>query len=115
MQNKRMITHHIKRISVLLIGLSLVACSSVEPNIVNVSTEHINTCVTPPKAGQIVMRTPIFYVVKDVNGVLWIGLTPQDYEKMSINTAEILEHIKKKNAIVRYYKDCVNKNDKNPK
>jgi len=104
-----------KLIVLLLMGLLMSACSGVKPNVVNVSTEHVNTCLTPPKAGQIVMRTPTFYVVKDVNGVLWVSVTPTGYEKMSINTAEILEHIKKKNAIIRYYKDCVNKNDKNSK
>ena len=104
-----------KLILVLLVALSLGACSGVKPNVVNVSTDQLNTCLSPPKAGQIVMRTPTFYVVKDMNGVLWISVTPQGYQKMSINTAEILEHIKKKNAVIRYYKDCVNKNDKNPK
>ena len=114
MQNKRIITQHIKLISVLLIGLFLSGCFWSKPKPVITTTEHINTCVTPPKAGSIVMRTPTWYAVKDKDGILWVAITPQDYTKMSVNTSEILTHIKQKNAVIKYYKKC-NENDKNPK
>lgn len=106
MHNKRIITQHIKLISILLIGLSLSACSSVKPNVVNVSTEHINTCSEPPKAGQIVMRVVNPTVIEDKHGVIWIGISPKHYENLSTNIAGILEHIKKKNAVIKYYKKC---------
>lgn len=115
MLNKRMIIQHIKLISVLLIGLFLSGCFWSKPKPVIVSTEHVNTCVTPPQAGRIIMKTPKFYVVKDVNGVLWVSMTPIGYQKMSENTAEILAHLNQKNAVIKYYKKCVESNDKNPK
>ena len=116
MQNKRMITQPYKRIMItLLTVLTLSGCSwGTKPNTVVVSTEHVNTCQSPPNAGRIVMKTPKFYVVRDTNGVLWISVTPIGYQKMSENTAEILSHIKKKNTVIRYYKKCV-ENDKDSK
>lgn len=115
MQNKRTGIQHIKRTLVIMFTIfALNGCSWTQPKPVIVTTEHINTCVTPPKSAQIVMRTPTFYVVKDENGVLWVALTPTDYQKLSENTAEILAHIKQKNAVIRYYKGCY-RNVKNPK
>jgi len=116
MQNKRTITQHYKRILItLFVGLTLNGCTGLKPKDVITTTEHINTCLTPPDAATIVMRTPTFYVTKDVNGVLWISISPQDYQKMSENTAEILTHLKQKNAVVKYYKKCVESNDKDTK
>jgi len=98
----------------VLVGLTLNGCTGLKPKDVITTTEYINTCLTPPDAASIVMRTPTFYVTKDVNGVLWISISPQDYQKMSENTAEILNHIKQKNAVIKYYKEC-NENDKDTK
>ena len=104
-----------KSVVLIFSVLLLSGCTwGVKDKDVVVSTEHLNTCTTPPKASQIVMRTPTFYVVRDKHGVIWVALRPSGYQKMSENTSEILAHLRQKNAIIKYYKDC-NKNDKDSK
>jgi len=94
----------------MLIGLSLSSCSSVKEKPIVVSTEHINPCRTPPAASVIVMRGIKFHVTKDPLGILWVSISPDDYTKMSLNTADILALLKQKNAINEYYKLCYEDN-----
>lgn len=101
-----------KLIILSLFTAILSGCAGTEVKPVVTTTEHVNTCVSPPKAGSIIMREVNPTVIEDKNGVIWIGITPKHYENLSINTAEILSHIKKKNAVIKYYRDCNAKNSK---
>ena len=97
-----------KILLIISLGLLLSGCfhTKVKPEIV---TEYIDTCLEPPKASPIVMRDIKFYDVRDSLGILWVAITPSDYAKMSINTSEILAHIKQKNAVKKYYVKCYEK------
>jgi hypothetical protein len=86
----------------LLSGCSLF--QSKEP--VVVVADDIATCLDPPKGHEIVMRTVKPTVIKDDNGIYWIGLTPKDYENLGINMQEIKQSLKEKNAIINYYRKC---------
>ena len=96
----------------LLIGLVLVAllsgCSwfKEKPRDVVIAVERIDTCSKPPKADKIIMRNVDFKIVKDEHGIFWIAVTPRFYENLSVNMKEITQHIKQKNAIVKYYESC---------
>ena len=94
-------------ISAILAVLVLSGCGSTpKPRPVNIVTDKIDTCSKPPKADKIVMRNVDFKVIKDEFGIYWIGVTPKFYENLGINMKEITQHIKQKNAIIKYYQSC---------
>ena len=88
-----------------------IGCASVEPKPVVVNAERINMCSEPSPANSVVMRSVKFTITQDKHGIYWISLSPRDYENLSKNTSDILAHIKEKNAIIKYYKECYT-NDK---
>ena len=46
-------------------------------------------------------------VVKDSNNILWVGITPNDYQKLSTNLAELLAFIKSQRGVIKYYRACI--------
>lgn len=100
---------------ILIIGFAVVVsgCSWVKekPRDVVVVTEQLDVCSTPPKADKIVMRNVDFKIIQDEFGIYWIGITPRFYENLSVNMKEITQHIKQKNAIIKYYESCHADND----
>ena len=95
-----------KIIIALGVVLILSGCSTPKPRDVVVVTDRIDVCSKPPKADKIVMRNVDFKVIKDEFGIYWIGVTPKFYENLGINMKEITQHIKQKNAIIKYYQSC---------
>ena len=96
-----------KIVIALLFVLALSGCSIFEKKRdVVVTTDKIDTCSNPPKADKIVMRNVDFKVIKDEFGIYWIAVTPKFYENLGINMQEIMQHIKQKNAIIKYYESC---------
>ena len=50
------------------------------------------------------------------DGIWYVGLTEQDYENLSKNLSALLAHIKQKNAVIVYYRECLRVfNDSNSK
>lgn len=90
----------------LLSGCSLFPWFKDEPRDINLVTDKIDTCSKPPKADKIIMRNVDFKVVKDEHGIYWIAVTPKFYENLSVNMQEITQHIKQKNAVIKYYESC---------
>jgi len=45
--------------------------------------------------------------VLDYKGGIWVGLTPKHYENLSLNMQSILKNLRQKNAIISYYKECI--------
>jgi len=86
--------------------LLLVGCSTNKPRDITIVANNIDVCSKPPKADKIIMRNVDFAVIKDELGIYWIAVTPKFYENLSINMKEITQHIKQKNAIIKYYKSC---------
>ena len=97
-----------KLLGILLAVTLLTGCTlwQKKPRDVNVVTETIDTCSKPPKADKMVMRTVTFNIIADEHGIYWIAVTPKFYENLSVNMKEISQHIKQKNAIVKYYESC---------
>lgn len=77
-----------------------------KPTPVNIITKPINVCSQPPNADRIITRKVQFKITQDEFGIYWISITPRYYENLSINMEEIIQYIKQKNAIVKYYQQC---------
>ena len=93
----------------LTLGLMMVllaGCTTNKPRDVVTVTDHIRTCANPPKADKVIMRTVKFSIIKDEYGIYWIAVTPEGYKNLGINMQEIMQHIKQKNAIIKYYESC---------
>lgn len=98
----------------LAVGITLIlsGCSGPKPRDINIVTDKIIICAKPPKADKVLMRNVDFAVIKDELGIYWIAVTPKFYENLAINMKEIKQHIKQKNAIVKYYETCVKEKPK---
>ena len=64
-------------------------------------------CPDPARPAQITTRKVRPQVVEDKIGIFWVGLTPQDYENLAINTQETIRFIKAQNGVVSYYQRCI--------
>lgn len=90
---------------VLLSSLLLSGCLGINP----VKVEPVvrkTVCITPPSADPVSLRDVRPVVIVDVNGAVWVGMTSKDYENMSLNISDIEKHLRQKNAIIQYYRDC---------
>ena len=45
--------------------------------------------------------------IQDVAGILWVALTPEDYENLAINTKETIRFIIDQRGVVQYYRECI--------
>ena len=64
-------------------------------------------CPDPPKPAPIVTREIEPRAVVDQAGLAWVGLTPQHYENLAINTQETIRYIRGQNGNLRYYRECI--------
>ncbi len=64
-------------------------------------------CPDPAKPAQITTRKVRPQVVEDKVGIFWVGITPQDYENLAINTQESIRYIKDLHGVVSYYRQCI--------
>lgn len=92
-------------LALLLLPLLLAGCpwNVQEP----ITAPAILLCDTPPKAEPfkaLPVKPQVFVIAEDET---FVGFSPQDYENMSRNLQAILLHIRQKNAIVEYYKTCI--------
>ena len=64
-------------------------------------------CPDPARPAQITTRKVRPQVVEDKVGIFWVGLTPQDYENLAINTQETIRYIKDQRGVTSYYRQCL--------
>lgn len=96
-------------LSSFLILVSLTGCSMFGEKVV-VQRENLYlpiNCPAPPKPTPIVTQKIEPRAVIDQAGLAWVGLTPQHYENLAINTSETIRFIKSQNGIIRYYQGCI--------
>jgi hypothetical protein len=43
----------------------------------------------------------------DADGIAWVGLTPQHYSHLGINTQDMIRYIKSQKGQTNYYRDCI--------
>ena len=64
-------------------------------------------CPDPPKPTPIKTRKIEPRAIIDQAGLAWVGLTPQHYENLAINTQETIRYIKGQNGNLAYYQKCI--------
>lgn len=94
----------------LLLSIFVIpGCSLFSPDIV-VQTELVYTTVTcpdyPAPAG-IKMLTVKPRAIFDVDGLAWVGITPQHYGHIGVNNQEFIRYTKAQKGQTKYYRDCI--------
>lgn len=94
---------------ILLVFIFLLGCSS-SPTQETIKPIPI-FCEAPPKATPF-HALPVRSTVLLLDGKVWIATDTKGYENLSRNLQAILSHIRQKNAIVDYYKNCIDNYNK---
>lgn len=69
-------------------------------------------CPGPPKVDVLSLaRVSPLSVMTEEEEIL-VGLSPEDYEKLSDNMQAILRTLKQKNSVIYYYRSCIDGYDK---
>ena len=81
--------------------LLLIGCSKtlVKPPLI---IKPSGICIEAPSVGSIAYRQVKFKII-DARVTMKI----EDYENLSRTISETLVHIKQKNAVIKYYKECL--------
>lgn len=98
------------KLLLLLTSVFLISgCSLFQPEVV-VQTKLSYTKVTcpdyPAPAGIRMLKVEP-RAIQDVDGIAWVGLTPQHYGNAGINNQEIIRYIKGQKGQTKYYRDCI--------
>jgi hypothetical protein len=97
-------------ILVVLILVSLLSgCFSAKEKIV-VKTALVHTpivCPAPMKPQPIKTKPINPKAIQDQEGIWWVGLSPDEYGNLAINTEESIRFIKDQNGVVSYYQSCI--------
>ena len=99
-----------KLILIAIISLLIIGCGSVKPQLTHIKTVYKNTpvvCIEAPKVEKLELYNVKWIKAKDDQEMPVIALTPDDYEKLGINTQRLLKHIKENNAVKWYYIKCI--------
>jgi len=84
----------------------LASCASNKTK-VEVS-QHIGLeCGAEPKVDRLHMRKVEPWVIEDNAGITWIGISPDHYENLSTNIADIKKQLKQRVAVNEFYRDCI--------
>lgn len=68
---------------------------------------HQINCPVPPKQRGVLTSMVHPRVIRDAQGVSWVGFTPKHYENLSTITKDTIRYIKGKNGEVTYYRKCI--------
>lgn len=96
--------------SILFLNLSAISGCSMFGEKVVVQKQNLYlpiVCPDPPKPAPIATRKIEPRAVIDKAGLAWVGLTPQHYENLAINTQETIRYIKGQNGNLIYYQSCI--------
>ena len=65
------------------------------------------SCGAEPKVDQLHMRKVEPWVIEDNAGITWIGISPDGYENLSTNIADIKKQLKQRVAVNNFYRECI--------
>jgi hypothetical protein len=87
--------------------LTLVSgCATTDGPEIRVNTDSVLVCTDPPRADPVKMRGVAPRILLQGEDV-WVAMTIREYENVSLNLQDVLSHIRQKNAIIRYYRRCI--------
>lgn len=94
---------------IVLQSVAITGCGLFSPKVI---TERHNNyiaiiCPDPIKPRPIVTAVIEPRAVIDQTGMAWVGLTPQHYGHLAVNTQETIRYIKDQHGVVKYYRTCI--------
>lgn len=115
---------YLKRLSPLLLSISLFGCASVEEKVVS-KTKYIEQRVQLQERPKPVNLYPVkFFAVTEENletflstfekengDIVFFAISVTDYENMSLNVAELKRYIEQQKSLIVYYETNVNANE----
>jgi hypothetical protein len=104
-------------IFVLIVSLTLSGCfwNTKETIKATVVVQKKTICIDPPQSSKVLLKEVEPIAVKDELGIYWVGITPKHYENLSQNISDMFVGLKQKNAIIEYYKKCLEDKPDAPK
>lgn len=104
---------HLLRTLALLPLLSVTGACSLWPSKertpapVIIAEDSKPACTNAPTSESLRMLPTRFQLIKDGDGLVWIGLDPQAYENLSRNVNEMRLALNEQRRIISYYEKCV--------
>lgn len=93
--------------NLVLIGSLLVVGCGTAPVKLDVSQVVSLECGAEPKVDRLHMRKVEPWVVEDAAGITWIGISPDHYENLSTNIADVKKQLKQRVAVNKFYRSCI--------
>ena len=91
----------------VLIGTSLVVGCGLTPVKIDASQVVSLECGAEPKVDRLHMRKVDPWVIEDVAGITWIGISPDHYENLSTNIADVKKQLTQRVAVNKFYRKCI--------
>lgn len=102
----------------LLIASLLAGCASTPPTLpipqTAVITKYVYAdCGIPPAREQISLSPVVWDIQPDETGNQRFTLLAEEYQKLGVNTAEILKGVQELVTEIEYYEKCVGRDNEN--
>lgn len=115
-------TNQLKWLALVLIASSMVACGTVDPQVV-VKTEYVEKKIPlQPHPKGVTMHPVYFYAVNQENideflarfekengDVVFFAISVPHYENLSLNMADLKRYIGQQKSLIVYYEDSIAK------
>ncbi len=115
-------TNQLKWLALVLIASSMVACGTVDPQVV-VKTEYVEKKIPlQPHPKGVTMHPVYFYAVNEENleeflsrfegengDIVFFAISVPHYENLSLNMADLKRYIGQQKSLIVYYEDSIAK------
>ena len=64
-------------------------------------------CGAEPKVDRLHMRVVKPWIIDDIGGITWVGISPDHYENLSINIADVKKQLKQRVSVNKFYRKCI--------
>jgi len=116
------VTNQLKWLALVLIASSMVACGTVDPQVV-VKTEYVEKKIPlQPHPKGVTMHPVYFYAVNEENleeflsrfegengDIVFFAISVPHYENLSLNMADLKRYIGQQKSLIVYYEDSIAK------
>jgi hypothetical protein len=116
------VTNQLKWLALVLIASSMVACGTIDPQVV-VKTEYVEKKIPlQPHPKGVTMHPVYFYAVNEENleeflsrfesengDIVFFAISVPHYENLSLNMADLKRYIGQQKSLIVYYEDSIAK------
>ena len=120
-------TNQLKWLALVLIASSMVACGTIDPQVV-VKTEYVEKKIPlQPHPKGVTMHPVYFYAVNEENleeflsrfegengDIVFFAISVPHYENLSLNMADLKRYIGQQKSLIVYYEDSIAKQSELP-